>query len=70
MAKRRETICYPEFLARGWQIGSRPTEAMCKMTTARLKGSGMRWEGLTRKLSWGYPRWNRVTEGSGTGKVA
>ena len=46
MANRRETICYPEFLAKGWQIGSGPTEAMCKTTTARLKGSGMRWDGV------------------------
>lgn len=46
VAKRRETICYPEFLSRGWQIGSGPTEAMCKSTTARLKGSGMRWDGV------------------------
>ena len=46
VAKRSETICYPEFLAKGWQIGSGPTEAMCKTTTARLKGSGMRWDGV------------------------
>lgn len=45
VAKRSETIRYPEFLARGWQIGSGPTEALCKTTTARLKGSGMRWDG-------------------------
>ena len=44
VAKRAETIRYPEFLAKGWQIGSGPTEAMCKTTTTRLKGSGMRWE--------------------------
>ena len=36
---------YPEFLAKGRQIGSGPTEAMCKTTTRRLKGSGMRWDG-------------------------
>lgn len=45
VARRKETILYPEFLAKGWQIGSGPTEAMCKTTTARLKGSGMRWDG-------------------------
>ena len=45
VAKRSETIGYPEFLRKGWQIGSGPTEAMCKTTTARLKGSGMRWDG-------------------------
>jgi hypothetical protein len=30
--------------AKGWQIGSGPTEATCKTLTARLKGSGMRWD--------------------------
>jgi len=44
VAERREMIRYPEFLAKGWQIGSGPTEAMCKTTTARLKRSGMRWD--------------------------
>jgi hypothetical protein len=44
MAERREMICYPEFLARGWQIGSGPIEAQCKTTTARVKGSGKRWD--------------------------
>lgn len=45
VARREEMIRYPEFRARGWQIGSGPTEALCKTTTARLKGSGMRWDG-------------------------
>ena len=53
VAKRRETICYPEFLCRGWQIGSGPTEAMCKTTTARLKGSGMRWDGVNAEAVMG-----------------
>ena len=30
--------------AKEWQIGSGPTEATCKTLTARLKGSGMRWD--------------------------
>ena len=30
--------------AKGCDIGSGPTEASCKTTTARLKGSGMRWD--------------------------
>jgi hypothetical protein len=45
VARREEMIRYPEFVARGWQIGGGPTEALCKTTTARLKGSGMRWDG-------------------------
>lgn len=44
VAERREMIRYPEFESRGWQIGSGPTEATCKTLTARLKGSGMRWD--------------------------
>jgi hypothetical protein len=44
VSERREMIRYPEFQARGWQIGSGPTEATCKTLTARLKGSGMRWD--------------------------
>ena len=45
VSERREMIRYPEFRSRGWQIGSGPTEATCKALTARLKGSGMRWDG-------------------------
>jgi hypothetical protein len=44
VGERREMIKYPEFRSRGWQIGSGPTEATCKTLTARLKGSGMRWD--------------------------
>ena len=43
VSERRDMILYPEFAAKGWQIGSGPTEATCKTLTARLKGSGMRW---------------------------
>jgi hypothetical protein len=41
---RREMVAYPEYLAAGRQIGSGPTESMCKTTTTRLKGAGMRWD--------------------------
>lgn len=44
VSERREMIRYPAFQAKGWQIGSGPTEATCKTLTARLKGSGMRWD--------------------------
>lgn len=44
VAQRRGMIAYPAFIARGWQIGSGPTEAQCKTTTARLKGRGRRWD--------------------------
>jgi len=44
VSERRDMIQYPEFQAKDWQIGSGPTEATCKTLTARLKGSGMRWD--------------------------
>jgi hypothetical protein len=34
---------YPSYRGHGWDIGSGPTEAACKVVGARLKGSGMRW---------------------------
>jgi len=45
VSERGDMIHYPAFRAKGWQIGSGPTEATCKTLTARLKGSGMRWDG-------------------------
>jgi hypothetical protein len=39
----RHRTDYPSYRARGWDIGSGPTEAGCKVIGARLKGSGMRW---------------------------
>jgi hypothetical protein len=42
---RQEMIQYPKFLEMGRQIGSGPTESMCKATRQRVKGRGMRWDG-------------------------
>jgi uncharacterized protein UPF0236 len=42
---RREMIQYPKFQELGRQIGSGPTESMCKAATQRIKGRGMRWDG-------------------------
>jgi len=44
VVERRDMINYPEFLSKGWQIGSGPTEARCKTSTSRLKRSGQRWD--------------------------
>jgi hypothetical protein len=44
VTQREGMILYPEFLAVGRQIGSGPTESMCKATTLRVKGVGMRWD--------------------------
>ena len=41
---RREMIVYPQFLARGLQIGSGPTESQCKLVPRRVKGRGKRWD--------------------------
>ena len=44
IVERRDMINYPEFATKGWQIGSGPTEASCKTSTARLKRSGQKWD--------------------------
>jgi len=44
LTKRTAYCEYPQYRAQGWQIGSGPTEAMCKVLTYRLKGAGMRWD--------------------------
>ena len=41
---RVEMLASPQFRARGYDIGSGPSEAFCKALTARLKGPGMRWD--------------------------
>jgi len=78
VSERREMIRYPEFQAKGWQIGSGPTEATCKTLTARLKGSGMRWdadnaeaimalEAMTQSGQWPLYWNNQVHPATGTG---
>ena len=42
--ERWEMVEYPQALARGWDIGSGPTEAMGKNLTLRLKRTGMKWD--------------------------
>ena len=44
VSERRAMIRYPEFRTQGWQIGSGPTEAQCKLTVGRLKGRSRRWD--------------------------
>jgi hypothetical protein len=43
MSERDDMIRYKEFAEQGRQIGSGPTESMCKATRQRVKGRGMRW---------------------------
>jgi len=42
--ERWEMVAYAEARARGWDIGSGPTEATCKNLTLRLKRTGMKWD--------------------------
>lgn len=44
IVERWEMVEYPQALAKGWDIGSGPTEAMCKNLTLRLKRTGMKWD--------------------------
>jgi hypothetical protein len=44
VAARRDMLDYPRHLAQGWDIGSGPTESMCKALTQRIKGRGKRWD--------------------------
>ena len=44
VSEREEMILYPRFQAVGRQIGSGPSESMCKATTQRIKGRGKRWD--------------------------
>lgn len=41
---QRHRMDYPSYLAKGWQIGSGPVEAACKLViNERMNGTGMRW---------------------------
>lgn len=44
VGERTRMIRYAESRARGWDIGSKPTESLCKSLARRLKGPGMRWD--------------------------
>jgi hypothetical protein len=44
VVSRLDMLDYRSALAQGWDIGSGPTEAMCKNLTLRLKRSGMKWD--------------------------
>lgn len=44
VAERKDMMNYAQWEARGLHIGSGPVESMCKVTTQRVKGPGMRWD--------------------------
>jgi len=43
LAENEHRTDYPEYRSHGWDLGSGPTEAACKVVGSRLKQSGMRW---------------------------
>jgi hypothetical protein len=43
LIERREKVDYASFRAAGLDVGSGPTESMCKSLSRRMKGIGMRW---------------------------
>ncbi len=43
LIERREKVDYASFHAAGFDVGSGPTESMCKSLSRRMKGIGMRW---------------------------
>jgi hypothetical protein len=43
LVERREKVDYASFRAAGYDVGSGPTESMCKSLSRRMKGIGMRW---------------------------
>jgi len=45
LIERREKVDYLSFRAAGYDVGSGPTESMCKSLSRRMKGIGMRWTG-------------------------
>lgn len=48
----RHRTAYPEYRQRGWDVGSGPTEAGCKVIGQRVKGAGMRWlQGLSSEVA-------------------
>ena len=45
LLERRAKVDYASFRAAGYDVGSGPTESMCKSLSRRMKGIGMRWTG-------------------------
>ena len=44
VANHRDMMDYPALIAAGWDVGSGPTDALCKALTTRLRGPGMKWD--------------------------
>jgi hypothetical protein len=65
VAQRREMMNYDQFEREGWHVGTGPMESMCKATTRRVKGAGMRWDIANAEAMMGLEclyqsdQWNR-----------
>jgi hypothetical protein len=44
LIERKEKVDYASFRRAGYDVGSGPTESMCKSLSRRMKGIGMRWK--------------------------
>ncbi len=44
LIQRKQKVDYASFRRAGYDIGSGPTESMCKSLSRRMKGIGMRWK--------------------------
>jgi hypothetical protein len=73
VASRRRLLDYPRCQRMGWDMGSGPTESMCKALTRRLKQRGMRWDSDNAEAimalealeqSDGWAAWHRFRAGS------
>jgi hypothetical protein len=69
-SERHDMIRYPELRAKSWQIGSGPTEATCKTLTARLNGSGMRWDADNAEAILPCKPSAKAADGTSTGNLS
>jgi hypothetical protein len=46
LIERKEKVDYASFRVAGFDVGSGPTESMCKSLSRRMKGIGMRWSAV------------------------
>jgi hypothetical protein len=70
LIERREKVDYASFRAAGYDIGSGPTESMCKSLSRRMKGIGMRWTGKNAESMVALESLHQRAFGLTTGRLA
>jgi hypothetical protein len=70
VSERREMILYPQFLAKGWQIGSGPMESQCRVIPDRVKGPGKRWDAANAEAVMEFEALHQSRQWSGFWKAA